>query len=82
MVLVDAPPILHLADARIIAPLTDAAILVLRCGVTDRESATETYRRMREDGLFLLGTVLTDWNASNAYRKRHYYYDYADDDRA
>jgi len=80
MVLVDAPPILHIADARIIAPLTDAVILVLRCGVTHREGALEAYQRMREDGLFLLGTVLTDWESSSSYRKR-YYYDYADDDR-
>jgi capsular exopolysaccharide synthesis family protein len=49
MVLVDAPPILHLADARIIAPLTDAAILVLRSGVTARKSALEAHRRMKMD---------------------------------
>jgi len=82
MVLVDAPPVLHLADARIVAPLTDAAILVLRSGVTPRKSALEAYRRMKEDGLFLLGTVLTGWNASDSYLKRHYYYyDYADGDQ-
>jgi succinoglycan biosynthesis transport protein ExoP len=82
MILVDAPPFLHLADARIIAPLTDGAILVLRSGATSREHAMEAYRRMREDGLFLLGTILTAWEASNAYLKRHYYYyDYADENR-
>lgn len=82
MVLVDAPPFLHLADARIIAPLTDGAVLVLRSGATTREHAVETHRRMREDGLFLLGTILTAWEASNAYLKRHYYYyDYADENR-
>jgi len=82
MVLVDAPPVLHLADARIVAPLTDAAILVLRSGVTTRKSALEAYRRMQEDGLFLLGTVLTGWEASNSYLKRHhYYYDYVHEDK-
>jgi Mrp family chromosome partitioning ATPase len=81
MILVDAPPILHLADARIIAPFTDAAILVLRCGVTDRENAAEAHRLMREDGLFLLGTILTDWDASSSYRKRYYYDDYVSDDK-
>ncbi|HLN03149.1 MAG TPA: polysaccharide biosynthesis tyrosine autokinase [Bryobacteraceae bacterium] len=82
MVLVDAPPFLHLADARIIAPLTDGAVLVLRSGATSREHAVEAYRRMREDGLFLLGTILTAWEASNSYLKRHYYYyDYADENR-
>lgn len=81
MVLVDAPPILHLADARIIAPLTDALILVLRSGVTDRECAVDAYQRIREDGLFLLGTVLTDCDASPA-RKNSYYYDYVKHDQA
>jgi polysaccharide biosynthesis transport protein len=81
MVLVDAPPILHVADARIVAPLTDALILVLRSGVTDRASAMEAYQRIQEDGLTLLGTVLTDYDLS-ADRKKQYYYDYGDPKRA
>lgn len=81
MVLMDAPPLLSVADARIIAPLTDALILVLRCGVTNRESAMEAYQRIQEDGLTLLGTVLTDYDLS-ADRKRQYYYDYGNPSRA
>jgi len=81
MVLVDAPPLLSVADARVIAPLTDALILVLRCGVTNRESALEAYQRIQEDGLTLLGTVLTDYNLSGD-RKRQYYYDYGNPSRA
>lgn len=80
MILVDAPPILSVADARIIAPLTDSLILVLRCGVTDRESAMEAYQRIQADGVSLLGTILTDYNLS-ADRRRRYYYDYGDASR-
>ncbi len=80
MVLVDAPPILHVADTRIIAPLVDALILVLRSGVTDRASAVEAYQRIQEDGLTLLGTVLTDYDLAGD-RKRQYYYDYGDTSR-
>jgi capsular exopolysaccharide synthesis family protein len=79
IVLVDVPPILHLADARIVAPLTDAVILVLRSGVTHRENAGQAFQRIQEDGLYLLGTVLTDVNLNS--QKHRYYYDYADDDR-
>ncbi len=75
MILVDAPPILSVADARIIAPLVDSLILVLRCGVTDRESAMEAYQRLQEDGVSLLGTVLTDYDLRGD-RRRQYYYDY------
>jgi len=81
MILVDAPPILSVADARIIAPLADSLILVLRCGVTARESAMEAYQRIQEDGGSLLGTVLTDYNLS-ADRRRQYYYDYGNANRA
>ena len=80
MILVDAPPILSVADARIIAPLTDSLILVLRCGVTDRESAMEAYQRIQADGASLLGTVLTDYDLSGD-RRRQYYYDYGDTSR-
>jgi capsular exopolysaccharide synthesis family protein len=75
MVLVDAPPLLSIADTRIIAPLTDALILVLRSGVTNRDDALEAYQKIRQDGLTLLGTVLTDYNF-NSDRRRQYYYDY------
>jgi Mrp family chromosome partitioning ATPase len=81
MILVDAPPILSVADARIIAPLADSLILVLRCGVTDRHSAMEAYQRLQEDGVPLLGTVLTDYNLSSD-KRRQYYYDYGDASRA
>lgn len=80
MILVDAPPFLHLADARIMAPLTDAVILVLRSGATSKAHAMEAFRRIQEDGLPFLGTILTAWQASSSYLRRHYYYyDYADD---
>jgi polysaccharide biosynthesis transport protein len=81
MVLVDAPPILSVADTRIVAPLTDALILVLRYGVTNRESAMDAYQQIQEDGLSLLGTVLTDYDLAMD-RRRQYYYDYDDRSRA
>jgi len=80
-ILVDSPPILNVADTRIMAPLTDALILVLRCGVTHRDNALEAYRRIQEDGLALLGTVLTDYDLSLDH-KRQYYYDYGEHSRA
>jgi capsular exopolysaccharide synthesis family protein len=80
MILLDAPPILSVADARIIAPLADSLILVLRAGATDRQSAMEAYQRIQEDGVSLLGTILTDYDLS-ADRRRRYYYDYGERSR-
>jgi succinoglycan biosynthesis transport protein ExoP len=81
MVIVDAPPILSVADTRIVASLTDALILVLRSGVTQRDAAMESYQLIQEDGLTLLGTVLTDYDLTSD-RRRQYYYDYGDPTRA
>jgi capsular exopolysaccharide synthesis family protein len=78
MVLVDTPPLLHLADARLIATLSDGVVLVIRSGVTDRESALEACQLINDDGYALLGTILNDWNPSKARLKKHYYYDYKD----
>jgi polysaccharide biosynthesis transport protein len=81
MVILDAPPILSVADTRIVASLADALILVLRSGVTQRDAAMEAYQLIQEDGLSLLGTVLTDHDLTSE-RRRQYYYDYGDPSRA
>ena len=82
MILVDTPPLLHLADARLIATLTDGIVLVIRSGVTDRESALEACQLIQEDGYTLLGTILNDWNPGKSQMKKHYYYDYKDTNKA
>jgi polysaccharide biosynthesis transport protein len=80
MVLIDAPPILDLADARIVARFSDGVILVLRAGMTSRARALEAYQRICDDGLKVVGTVLNDWSPSKAQMKRHYY-SYADPEK-
>jgi capsular exopolysaccharide synthesis family protein len=80
MILIDSPPVLHLADARIVAKLVDGVILVIRAGKTDREVAVEAYRRICEDGFSLIGTVLNDWNPAGA-RQHYYYYSYSQTDK-
>lgn len=81
-VLIDAPPILHLADARIMSDMVDGVILVLRIGVTDRRSATEALDQLRRDKTPILGTVLNDWKPSKSELRRRYYYStYGSSDR-
>ena len=61
-VLIDSPPMLALSDARVIARLADAVILVLRSGRTTRESAAAARNQLVEDGAPLIGSILTDCN--------------------
>ena len=39
MVLIDTPPMVNISDARIVARLSDALILILRSAVTTRDAA-------------------------------------------
>jgi len=62
MILIDAPPMIHLADARVLGRLADGVILVIRAGQTTTESALFARQRFAEDGTRVLGTVLNSWN--------------------
>lgn len=74
IILIDAPPVLQIADTRILDQFADGVVLVLRSGVTDRKSALEAYRCLHEDGANILGTVLNDWQPSR--KKTDTYYGY------
>ena len=62
MVLIDAPPMIHLADARVLGRLADGVILVVRSGQTTTERARVAVQRFAEDGTRVLGTVLNSWD--------------------
>ena len=61
-VVIDTPPVLRVADARIVSRLVDAVVLVFRAGHTTREAAATAANMFEADGVPLLGTVLNDWN--------------------
>ena len=66
-ILIDTPP-LTLSDARILGPLADGVVLVLRAGEVRMESVLAAGERLAEDGSRVVGTVLNNWNPkSNGY---------------
>jgi len=76
MIMIDAPPMIHLADARVLGRLADGVILVIRAGQTTTESALFASQRFAEDGTRVMGTVLNSWDPTS---NRHYGYgSYAD----
>lgn len=82
MILIDAPPALYLADARVLSVLADGVVLVLRAGMTDKDSAAEVLDFLSADRTVVLGTVLNDWKPSKAQAKKRHYYDlYSSNDR-
>jgi polysaccharide biosynthesis transport protein len=74
IVLIDCPPMLHLADARVLARLAARVILVIRAGKTSQEAAISAVQRFREDGTQVLGTILNDWNPKNTAYGSNYEY--------
>src|SRR6266404_345274 len=68
MIMIDAPPMIHLADARVLGRLADGVILVVRAGQTTTESALFASQRFAEDGTRVLGTVLNSWDPKTSQR--------------
>lgn len=80
VVLIDSPPVLHLADARILAGTSDGVILVLRSRSTDRETAMNARDLFQHDQVRIVGTILNDFDPLTQGRSDYYdsYYKYAD----
>jgi succinoglycan biosynthesis transport protein ExoP len=78
MILIDTPPMLHMADARIIARQADGAILVLRAASTSREQAEDARNLFDHDRVRLVGTILNRFDPSAEGRSGYYssYYRY------
>jgi capsular exopolysaccharide synthesis family protein len=70
IVIIDAPPVLPVADAVALAAQVDGVLMVTRHGSTLRNSAAEAARRLESVGARIVGYVL---NAVPANEARGYY---------
>ncbi|HMF75056.1 MAG TPA: polysaccharide biosynthesis tyrosine autokinase [Bryobacteraceae bacterium] len=73
-ILIDTPPMLQIPDARVVARMADAALIVIRAGKTTRDAALAARQRFNEDGTTILGTIFNDWNpklSPNGYYGYH-----------
>jgi capsular exopolysaccharide synthesis family protein len=71
VVLIDAPPMLQFADARVLGRYSDGVILVLRASQTKWEAAMLACQRFDEDRTRVLGTILNSWDLKNHYRSAY-----------
>ncbi len=80
-VLIDTPPMLHMADARILAAQSDGVILVLRAGLTSRDQASTACDLFENDQVPLVGTILNDFNPAREGQSGYYqsYYRYKEE---
>jgi polysaccharide biosynthesis transport protein len=76
VILIDAPPVARMADARVLARLSDGVILIVRSGKTTRDMAIDACRLFHEDRTAVLGAILNMWDPRDSNRAAHSdYYD-------
>ncbi len=78
VVLIDTPPMLHMADARIFAHFAQGVLLILRAGVTSRDQASKARDLFERDRVRLVGTILNAFDPRSEGQKDYYqsYYRY------
>jgi succinoglycan biosynthesis transport protein ExoP len=79
IILIDSPPVMHMADSRILGGHATGVILVFRSRVTDRETATRARDFFLNDGVKIIGTILNDFSPEKAGKTNYYksYYAYS-----
>lgn len=76
-IVIDSPPVLPVADAINLAPLTDIVVVIARYGVTGLNEIGETARRLRSAGVTNQGLVVNSVPSSAAgYDSYGYGYGY------
>lgn len=73
-VLLDAPPCLEFADARIMARYADQLLLVVRANYTDRRIAQEAVQRLLQDGIPVMGVILNRCELAQSDMYRYAFY--------
>lgn len=74
LTIIDSPPTLLIADASVLATMTDATLLVVACGEAAKSEITRATNTLHQTGARLLGIVLT--KVAPKLSAHHSYSDY------
>jgi capsular exopolysaccharide synthesis family protein len=75
-VLLDAPPVIPVTDARILAASCDATIVVIRADKSNRKLSVHTVDSLRSVGAAVLGVVVNDVSNKRGRYGSYYYANY------
>lgn len=73
-VIIDAPPVLAVADASILSSQVDGVIMVIRSGNTRNDVALEAKEQLQKANAHIIGVVLNQVNMEGQEYKYYYYY--------
>lgn len=77
VLVLDAPPVLSVTDALLLATHADAALLVTAARATRRDLIVRAYETLKRSGVDIIGSVLNKVRQSDlGYYYSHYYYGY------
>jgi capsular exopolysaccharide synthesis family protein len=83
MVIIDAPPVMPVTDAMVLAPRADGVLIVVRAGLTKASAVTQTVENLRRANANIIGLVINDVARDRIrgyyYRRRQYYYNKQND---
>jgi capsular exopolysaccharide synthesis family protein len=79
VIVIDAPPAYGLADAPLLAAMSDAVLMVIESGKTRRSIATDALNRLRGSGTTVIGVALTKYRFDARDYGYSYYSGYGDD---
>jgi succinoglycan biosynthesis transport protein ExoP len=79
VVVIDAPPTYGIADAPLLAAMSDAVLLVVESGKTRRRIASDALARLRSAGAVVVGVALTKYRFDARDYGYSYYAGYGDD---
>lgn len=74
-VVIDAPPVLSVTDAVVLAPLCDGVLLVLRSGVSTKKSLLRVTEIILRGGSRIIGTLLNGFQVESTEYSKYLGYD-------
>ncbi len=75
-ILVDAPPALGIADARVLGKICDGILVVVMTGKTERDAILEIKEELERAGEKIIGFVLNGVDITHRYHRYRYYHYY------
>lgn len=76
MVVLDSPPVIPVADPRILSSMVDGVVLVVKLGHTTLDALAQVHRELTAVGAPLLGTILNDLDVRRPGYYGYGYYGY------
>jgi capsular exopolysaccharide synthesis family protein len=78
LVFIDTPPMGLYSESRVLGRMSDGVVMVVRADSTRSEQLRQTYARLMQDQIPVIGTILNQWKMDSSQHKAYgrYYANY------